>query len=335
VDLLLRSQTRLLLYAIRLLLCALALSPALLAQMPVDPAGRLLASTPVATSLPAKADWASTQGTERSQWIIGFCELVLLQALILGVFERLRFGNLQRNNRQLKALVEQRTQELEAAREQLSLQANQLQEQALQWQLQTNNDPLTGLLSRSGILAALDSEIERAMRERRPMALVLAQLDYVEQFDQNIAEGARDAALRRFAAALRSAARSYDHAGRYGEAEFLLILSNMTRETTQRRLASFHGSLTRLKVVFGQFEFGVTCSMGATLCDPVRAPGSVEALLGMADQALRQARQEGRNRVVFREPELRPARRAPEPAEAEAELPAAAGSQPEEPAESS
>jgi diguanylate cyclase (GGDEF)-like protein len=158
---------------------------------------------------------------------------------------------------------------------------------------------LTGLLNRVGILAQLEMELERAQRERRPLALVIADLDHFKIINDTHGHLVGDEALRCFTAALRSAARLYDHVGRYGGEEFLLILANISREAMETRLLSLHASVTNLRVRVGEQELILNCSMGAALYDASPSPGSAQVLLAQADAALYSAKDAGRDRVVF------------------------------------
>ena len=111
-----------------------------------------------------------------------------------------------------------------------------------------------------------------------------------------------DEALRLFAAAVGTAIRSYDHAGRYGGEEFLLVLTQIPREAVEQRLAALHAAISNLQVTANGSQFRLNCSMGATVFDPSSELASVESLLAIADQALYAAKAEGRNRVVFSPP---------------------------------
>jgi diguanylate cyclase (GGDEF)-like protein len=108
-----------------------------------------------------------------------------------------------------------------------------------------------------------------------------------------------DEALRWFAAAVGSAMRAYDHVGRYGGEEFLLVLTQVPREASELRLKALHSAISNLHVRTEGADFIITCSMGATTFDPSCGCAVAEALLAAADQALYAAKAAGRNRIVF------------------------------------
>ncbi len=226
----------------------------------------------------------------RTNWFFVLC--LLLFILLLLAFDRLRAKHLRARSRQLENMVhertlrlEERTRELEASREQLRVQATQ--------------DGLTGLLNHVAILQALSKEMDRARRESRTLVLAMADLDHFKRVNDVFGHQTGDEALRAFAAAVKGVIRVYDHAGRYGGEEFLLVLPEIPQEAVEPRLRSLHSAISNLKLPSGNAEFAITCSIGATVFDPGGDPKTVESLLAAADQALYAAKAGGRNCVVL------------------------------------
>jgi diguanylate cyclase (GGDEF)-like protein len=184
-------------------------------------------------------------------------------------------------------LVSERTNELEASREQLRIQAT--------------HDGLTGMLNRTAILRTLSAEMDRARRENRTVVVALIDLDHFKHINDTYGHMAGDDALRWFVAAVGAAIRPYDHAGRYGGEEFLLVLTQIPREIVESRLDSLQAAISNLKISERGAQFTLNCSIGATVFNPTDEPASVESLLTIADQALYAAKAAGRNRVVFRD----------------------------------
>lgn len=224
----------------------------------------------------------------KSGWMISVYGVALL--LLITFVDWFRARNLKRMSRQLQRLVAARTSELELSREQLRIQAT--------------HDGLTGLMNRGAILRALAAELDRASREGKIVVVALADIDHFKQVNDTHGHLAGDEGLRQFAAAMREAIRPYDHVGRYGGEEFLLILTDLPDELVEQRLASLHAAITNLAVRGTEFRFTLTCSIGATIHDPTRDPAhqatGSESLLAVADLALYDAKNRGRNRVVYR-----------------------------------
>jgi len=235
-------------------------------------------------SVPVKVDIKVLPPWWRTYWFYGLCALVAL--FLLAISSRLYIRHLRARSLHLEMLVQERTKELEASREQLRIQAT--------------HDGLTGMLNRMAILRALTAEMDRVLREKRTVVVVLIDLDHFKRINDRYGHLAGDEALRWFAAAVGAAIRPYDRAGRYGGEEFLLVLTEVPREAVEQRLVSLQNSISNLKVFARGSEFTLNCSMGATVFDPSDKPATVESLLAIADEALYAAKAEGRNRVVFR-----------------------------------
>jgi len=219
----------------------------------------------------------------RSSWFLALSSLVIL--LLLAAVSWLYARHLKKTSRQLERMVRERTRELEASREQLRIQAT--------------HDGLTGMLNRTAILRALSSEMDRARRENRTVVVALVDLDHFKRVNDAYGHMAGDEALRWFSAAVGTAIRPYDHAGRYGGEEFLLVLTEVPRESVEQRLTILHGSISNLNIQTSEFDFSIACSMGATVFDPSCGPGSVESLLAIADDAMYAAKAQGRNRMIL------------------------------------
>ena len=219
----------------------------------------------------------------RSRWFYASICLTLLLLLMAAGFLYAR--HLRARRLELETLVQERTRELELSREQLRLQAT--------------HDGLTGMLNRTAILRALSSEMDRARRENRTVVVALVDLDHFKRVNDAYGHMAGDEALRWFSAAVGTAIRPYDHAGRYGGEEFLLVLTEVPRESVEQRLTILHGAISNLKIQTSEFDFSIACSMGATVFDPSAGPGSVESLLAIADDAMYAAKAQGRNRMIL------------------------------------
>ena len=239
-----------------------------------------------ACSAPLKIDILVLTPWWRTNWFYGLCILAFL--ILVFAVDQLRARHLRVRSRQLEMLVSKRTGELEASREQLRIQAT--------------HDGLTGMLNRTAILRTLVAEMDRALRENQTVVVALVDLDHFKRVNDDYGHLAGDEALRWFAAAVGAAIRPYDHAGRYGGEEFLLVLTQIPREAIEQRLASLQASITNLQVCAHGAQFTLNCSMGAAVFDPSEEPATVESLLTIADQTLYAAKATGRNRVAFRAP---------------------------------
>lgn len=153
-------------------------------------------------------------------------------------------------------------------------------------------DGLTGLYDHDTLITLLGKELERARRHSEDIGLLMLDLDDFKQINDEYGHQKGDEVLVRTAEIMRETVRTMDIPCRYGGEEFAVILP----ETDIR--ASIQSAERLLESVRAGFErdAGLTVSIGAA-CFPEHA-GTVEALIGVADEALYRAKQEGKNRIV-------------------------------------
>jgi diguanylate cyclase (GGDEF)-like protein len=162
------------------------------------------------------------------------------------------------------------------------------------------HDGLTGLLNRGAILAEMNKEMDRCRRDDSALTAILADIDHFKQVNDMYGHLAGDVALQQFVAAISSRVRSYDHVGRYGGEEFLIVFTGLPTDIIESRVFEFQRSISNLIVRYREAEFQITCSLGAILIEPGEIIVDQELVLALADEALYQAKKDGRDRLVFR-----------------------------------
>ncbi|MDR3640749.1 MAG: GGDEF domain-containing protein [Humidesulfovibrio sp.] len=176
---------------------------------------------------------------------------------------------------------------------------NDLQVATSQVERMAQTDALTGILNRRGMELLGMEALRRSYALGMPAAVIMLDLDWFKQVNDNLGHAAGDELLRSVAALCVSSLRREDVFARFGGEEFVVIAPQTgVREAgllAQRMRASIEGarfpSMNGARVTA---SFGVAGSRSATLAE----------LLKSADAALYESKQSGRNRVVIAVPEM-------------------------------
>ena len=168
------------------------------------------------------------------------------------------------------------------------------------------HDNLTGLLNRGEIVGMLDRELERARRDRKPVGVILGDIDHFKRVNDTLGHLFGDEALREVGRRLRAHLRVYDGVGRYGGEEFLLVLPDCDLDAAMQRANDLREFTAGTPVVYSGAETLITMSMGVAISQG-NGRTEIEGLLNQADAGLYRAKQNGRNRVEHFTPAARKA----------------------------
>lgn len=156
-------------------------------------------------------------------------------------------------------------------------------------------DELTGLNNRRQILTLGEAELTRARRYGKPLSALMIDIDHFKTFNDRFGHSVGDEVLRRVAERARNALRTLDVIGRYGGEEFACLLPETPLDGAVLVAERLRQAVSKATLPSAAGELSVTISLG------VAELGYGESLAGMlnrADEALYQAKEEGRNRVV-------------------------------------
>jgi len=168
-----------------------------------------------------------------------------------------------------------------------------VQEQLLEL---ATTDPLTGLLNRRAFAHRYERESARYSRTNCPVSLLLIDLDYFKLINDKHGHSAGDAALRSLAEHLRETSRfGTDDVARWGGEEFAVMLSDSGHQSALRAAERLRRQIETLQVRFNETSIHLQASIGVIVC---RKGESLEMAMQRADLCLRQAKAQGRNRVM-------------------------------------
>ena len=157
-------------------------------------------------------------------------------------------------------------------------------------------DSLTGLSNRRHFLALAAAEWSRFQRYYRPLSVLMIDVDHFKSVNDRYGHAVGDQALIAVANACMEGKRSSDIVGRLGGEEFAMLLPETDLYQARIVAERVRKAVAASTVAAGGAHFNVTASVG--LAAATVSMSGFEAQLNAADQALYQAKDEGRNRVV-------------------------------------
>jgi len=157
-------------------------------------------------------------------------------------------------------------------------------------------DGLTGLLNRQEIVEFLRRELVRSAREKKPVSIILADIDHFKIINDQLGPSAGDEVVKEVGRRLRSKLRAYDGVGRYGGEEFLLVLPGCNLTAALIRADQVRSFVCSKAIETSAKSRTVTVSMGVAVASG-EEEGEIQSLLSQADTGLFKAKRNGRNRV--------------------------------------
>ena len=204
-------------------------------------------------------------------------------------------------NLNLDQLVTKRTEALEKSRQQIEYQKLELEKTNQALQLLSLKDPLTGLWNRRKFDEIMEMEWNRSLRNKRPLSLMLVDIDLFKGYNDRYGHLAGDETLVQVAQATTdSFKRAGDLVARYGGEEFVVIIPETAKDDAIKMALLLCKNIEELHIPYNGSTVSqyLTVSIGVTTRIP-DINSSPKDLFLLADKALYQAKAAGRNQVKF------------------------------------
>jgi diguanylate cyclase (GGDEF)-like protein len=205
---------------------------------------------------------------------------------VLTICLRNRIARRLANERTMRERAEATNRELLTLRAELVRHAQELERLA-------TTDDLTGLCNRRHFLVRGEEALR--LRDGRPLALMLFDIDLFKSVNDRFGHGGGDAVIRHVADICCSEAGKSEILARVGGEEFVLLLPDSTGEQAAIRAEALRQHLETMPFEIDGASIRVTVSVGVS--EATTETTSIGDLMKRADQALYQAKRDGRNRV--------------------------------------
>jgi len=160
-------------------------------------------------------------------------------------------------------------------------------------------DALTGLYNRGYLNQSLDNEYRRSIRYGTPLCLIILDIDHFKSVNDNYGHPAGDKVLIDMASELQHHSRDIDIVARYGGEEFVLILPQTDSKSGLILAERMRAAVEALQIpIHDKLNLNITISIGLVAI-PETATDSADHFLTIADRALYQAKDSGRNKVIL------------------------------------
>ena len=165
-------------------------------------------------------------------------------------------------------------------------------------------DPLTGCFNRRHFMTLAKQELQRVARYKRPVSLMMLDIDHFKNFNDEYGHPAGDQVLCALVSLCQKSLRNVDILARYGGEEFVILMPETNSDAVLSTGERLRQEIEKMEVITPQGSLFVTVSMGAASYDrPDRHALNMDVLIKHADQALYEAKNAGRNCVrLWQEP---------------------------------
>jgi diguanylate cyclase len=172
---------------------------------------------------------------------------------------------------------------------------NELQEELDKASTLVRHDQLTGSLNRRGLEETFESEVARAQRRKSQLCVALLDIDNFKKLNDSLGHEAGDAALIHLVSVIRETLRPQDTLARFGGEEFVILLPDTSLPDAKKALVRLQRELTKRFFLHDNEKVLITFSAGLT---DFRSDDTQATVTKRADEAMYQAKNTGKNRVV-------------------------------------
>jgi diguanylate cyclase (GGDEF)-like protein len=170
------------------------------------------------------------------------------------------------------------------------------QEMSRKYENQARIDQLSQLLNRRGIREILEAEFARQQRYTGALSLVMCDIDHFKQVNDRHGHQEGDNVIKYLATIFKQALRKQDQTARWGGEEFLIVLPETDSEQALILAEKLRAQIHAHTFSTDSQTFQISASFGIY---QVKTDDSIDQAVNRADQALYEAKEQGRNQCIL------------------------------------
>jgi diguanylate cyclase (GGDEF)-like protein len=165
-------------------------------------------------------------------------------------------------------------------------------------------DVLTGLFNRRHVLERFSEEMTRAKRLKKDLGCVMIDIDNFKTINDTYGHLVGDKTLREVSDILNNSIRTYDIAGRYGGEEFLIILPDTPFQDTLSLAERIRKNIKESPIAQSELTPAIPVTISLGIASMIAKDISIDNMIKRADDGLYMAKNSGRDKVAWVEPEF-------------------------------
>ncbi|MBD3266764.1 diguanylate cyclase [bacterium] len=158
-------------------------------------------------------------------------------------------------------------------------------------------DPLTHIANRRYIEQVLDTKLNELKRNQWPFGILFIDIDHFKRINDTHGHPIGDQVIKMVSSTLTANSRSIDVVGRWGGEEFIVVLSNVTKERIQDIAERLRIFVEHSGLEVDDESIQVTVSIGGTIAVP---NDTMDSIIQRADECMYHSKENGRNQVTLK-----------------------------------
>ena len=158
-----------------------------------------------------------------------------------------------------------------------------------------NKDFMTGMYNRRYFFESGNQIIDKNARKDKPVAVAMLDIDFFKKINDTYGHDAGDMAIKEVALILAANLRKSDLVSRFGGEEFCILLEDITLENLEKKFERIRSCFEQNSIRYKELSFTYTVSIGLYF----GKAEALEKLINKSDEALYEAKENGRNKVVI------------------------------------